>query len=88
MARPDSKFISSFGSHERWANVEDRTAATQPACDAFNERFEREARQSWVAEVCRLLGDAAGTGWGPTLRLALLLIVIAGCYLIVRGIAS
>ena len=44
--------------------------------------------RSWVAEVCRLLGDAAGTGWGPTLRLALLLIVIAGCYLIVRGIAS
>jgi hypothetical protein len=43
---------------------------------------------SSVAEVCRLLGDAAGTGWGPTLRLALLLIVIAGCYLIVRGIAS
>jgi hypothetical protein len=42
---PDNKLISSMGSHEYWATVEDRTAATQAARDAFNDQFEREARE-------------------------------------------
>jgi hypothetical protein len=33
---------------------------------------------SFLAEVCRLLGDVARHSWAATLRLALLLVVIAG----------
>jgi hypothetical protein len=54
---------------------------------AGTEPRGKSKSRSWVAEVCRLIGDVTRGGWGPTLRLALLLIVIAG-YLTVREIAG
>jgi hypothetical protein len=42
---PDNSLISTAANHDRWAAVDDRTAATQPARDAFHDRFLREARE-------------------------------------------
>lgn len=44
---PDNSLISSLAQDVRWAGVDDRTAATAPARDAFNERFLREAREKF-----------------------------------------
>jgi hypothetical protein len=42
---PDNSLISTLGNHVRWSGVDDRTAATKPARDAFNDRFATEARE-------------------------------------------
>ena len=42
---PDNSLIGSIGNEIRWAQTDDRTAATKPARDAFNDRFLREARE-------------------------------------------
>jgi hypothetical protein len=42
---PDNSLISTLGNHLRWAAVDDRTAATAPARQAFRDRFLREARE-------------------------------------------
>ena len=42
---PDGSLIAKLGNHVRWAQTDDRTAATQPARDAFRDRFLREARE-------------------------------------------
>jgi hypothetical protein len=42
---PDSSLISTAANHDRWAAVDDRTAATAPARQAFRDRFVQEARE-------------------------------------------
>jgi hypothetical protein len=42
---PDNKLLATAANHERWAAVEDRTAATAPARAAFRDRFLREAQE-------------------------------------------
>ena len=42
---PDNSLLSTAANHERWAAVDDRTAATAPARQAFRDRFVREARE-------------------------------------------
>jgi hypothetical protein len=42
---PDNSLLSTAANHERWAAVEDRTAATQKARDKFRDRFLTEARE-------------------------------------------
>lgn len=44
---PDNSLISTLGNHVRWAKTDDRAAATQPARDAFRDRFLREAREQF-----------------------------------------
>ncbi|RQW83563.1 hypothetical protein [Micromonospora globispora] len=39
---PDHSQISKLGAHARWAKCDDRSAATLPARQAFDQRFERE----------------------------------------------
>jgi hypothetical protein len=41
---PDNTLISRLGNHVKWAAIEDRTAATQPARDAMRDKFLEEAR--------------------------------------------
>lgn len=41
---PDNSLISSLANDVRWAAVDDRTAATQPARDRFRDKFLDEAR--------------------------------------------
>jgi hypothetical protein len=45
VGHPDNSLISTAANHDRWAAEDDRTAATQPARDAFRDRFLREARE-------------------------------------------
>ena len=42
---PDNKLIGRLGNAVKWANVEDRSAATAPGRKAFRDRFVREARE-------------------------------------------
>ena len=42
---PDGSLISSLANEIKWAGVDDRTAATARAREAFNDRFIREARE-------------------------------------------
>jgi hypothetical protein len=42
---PDNSLLSTAANHDRWAAVEDRTAATAPARQAFRGRFLTEARE-------------------------------------------
>jgi hypothetical protein len=42
---PDNSLLSTAANHERWAAVDDRTAATEPARQAFRDHFLREARE-------------------------------------------
>jgi hypothetical protein len=42
---PDNSLLSTAANHERWASVDDPTAATAPARQAFRDRFMREARE-------------------------------------------
>jgi hypothetical protein len=42
---PDNRLLSTLANHERWAAVDDRTAATAPARQAFRDRFVQEARE-------------------------------------------
>jgi hypothetical protein len=42
---PDGSLLSTLANHERWAAVDDRTAATSPARQALRDRFVREARE-------------------------------------------
>jgi hypothetical protein len=44
---PDSSLIATARNHEYWATVDDRTAATAPARQAFRDRFLREAREKF-----------------------------------------
>jgi hypothetical protein len=44
VGHPDNSLISTAANHERWAAVDDRTAATAPARQAFRDRFLQEAR--------------------------------------------
>jgi hypothetical protein len=44
---PDNSLISSRANDLRWAAVDDRTAATAPARDAFRDRFLRQAREKF-----------------------------------------
>jgi hypothetical protein len=41
---PDNSLLSTAANHERWAAVDDRTAATAPARQAFRDRFLEQAR--------------------------------------------
>lgn len=43
-----------------------------------------KSKRSSVAAVCRLLGSVARHSWAATLRLALLLVVIAACMVVIR----
>ena len=44
---PAEKYLcSAYGAHISWANTENRTERTAPARKAFEERFEREVRES------------------------------------------
>lgn len=47
VGHPDSSLIATARNHEYWATVDDRTAATQPARDAFRDRFLNEAREKF-----------------------------------------
>lgn len=40
-ANPDAALIASLAAHVRWAQCEDRTAATAAARKAFADRFEK-----------------------------------------------
>jgi hypothetical protein len=42
---PDNSLLATLANHERWAAVDDRTAATAPGRKAFRDRFVREARE-------------------------------------------
>jgi hypothetical protein len=42
---PDNSLISTAANHERWAAVDDRTAATEPARQAFRDQFLQKARE-------------------------------------------
>jgi hypothetical protein len=42
---PDNSLLSTVANHVRWAAVDDRTAATAPARQAFRDRFLTEARE-------------------------------------------
>jgi hypothetical protein len=42
---PDNSLLSTAANHDRWAAVEDRTAATAPARQAFRDRFLTEAQE-------------------------------------------
>jgi hypothetical protein len=42
---PDNSLLSTAANHERWAGVDDRTAATAPARQAFRDRFVEQARE-------------------------------------------
>ena len=44
---PDGSLISSLANEHKWAAVDDRTAATAPAREAFRDRFIREAREKF-----------------------------------------
>jgi hypothetical protein len=44
---PDNSLISSRANDLRWAAVDDRAAATQPARQAFRDRFLTEAREKF-----------------------------------------
>jgi hypothetical protein len=44
---PDGSLISSLANEYKWAAVDDRTAATDPARKAFRDRFVREAREKF-----------------------------------------
>lgn len=39
---PERQLIGRIGANTRWAHEENRTAATQPARDGFEKRFENE----------------------------------------------
>jgi tRNA(Met) C34 N-acetyltransferase TmcA len=45
VGHPDNSLLSTAANYERWAAVEDRTAATQKARDTFRDRFIEEARE-------------------------------------------
>jgi hypothetical protein len=45
LATLDGPLIAKAANHERWAGVDDRTAATQKARDTFRDRFITEARE-------------------------------------------
>jgi hypothetical protein len=45
VGHPDNSLLSTAANHDRWAAVEDRTAATAPARQAFRDRFLTEARE-------------------------------------------
>jgi hypothetical protein len=45
VGHPDGPLIAKARNHEFWAQVDDRTAATQKARDTFRDRFLREARE-------------------------------------------
>jgi hypothetical protein len=42
---PDNSLLSTAANHDRWAAVEDRTAATAPARQGLRDRFLTEARE-------------------------------------------
>ena len=48
---PDGSLISSLANEIKWAEVEDRAAATQPARDAFKDHFLNEARERFTSVV-------------------------------------
>ena len=48
---PDGSLISSLANEIKWAGVDDRTAATQPARDAMRDKFLREARERFGADL-------------------------------------
>jgi hypothetical protein len=48
--------VSRIGGYEKWAQTTDRTAATKPAREAFNKRFEQypdpeAARKAYFARL-------------------------------------
>lgn len=45
VGHPDSSLIATARNHEWWAGVDDRTAATEPARQAFRDKFLREAHE-------------------------------------------
>lgn len=51
VGHPLNSLISSIGNDVKWAAVEDRTAATQPARDAFKDRFLDEARDRFTSVI-------------------------------------
>jgi hypothetical protein len=42
---PDNSLLSTAANHEKWAAVEDRSAATESARKALRDRFLTEARE-------------------------------------------
>lgn len=48
---PDNSLISSLANEIKWAEVEDRTEATQPARDAFRDKFLQEARERFTRVI-------------------------------------
>jgi hypothetical protein len=45
VGHPDNSLLSTAANHERWAAVDDRTAATEPARQAFKDQFLDQARE-------------------------------------------
>jgi elongation factor P hydroxylase len=45
VGHPDNSLLATAANHERWAAVDDLTAATEPARKAFEDRFLRQARE-------------------------------------------
>ena len=45
VGHPDNSLLATVANHEKWAAVDDRTAATAPARQAFRDRFLTEARE-------------------------------------------
>jgi hypothetical protein len=47
VGHPDGSLIASLANEIKWAGVDDRTAATAPAREAFRDRFIQEAREKF-----------------------------------------
>jgi hypothetical protein len=52
----ERSLVSRIGGYEKWAQTADRTAATKPAREAFDKRFERypdpeAARKAYFARL-------------------------------------
>jgi hypothetical protein len=45
VGHPDNSLLGTAANHERWAAVDDRTAATEPARQAFRDQFMQKARE-------------------------------------------
>jgi hypothetical protein len=51
VGHPDSPLIAQIANNVRWAACDDRSAATAPARAAFHDRFLREARERFGADL-------------------------------------
>ena len=69
--RAERSLAGRIGAHARWANVDDRSAATKKARDAFEKRFEREVDPEGVLPVAERRRRAEHAKKAYFLRMAL-----------------